>query len=211
MTQGASRFPIVQVLNRLMNDYGFTPGELVHAIGYRHNADKGLRRLNLWLENGAGHDRILKEISTVFPACSDELEKAIAATKAIKRTEAEANFLERCKAEQETFTPYLHAEGETTIPNGICIFSVTGGHERWTTIEIPKSILELPLDNQLPALPKLMLAYRRRYNGACPFFGKLVGFKFVRLLDYFQFDREGRLLEHVEKPFRHGECWVELR
>ena len=71
MTQGASRLPIVQVLNRLMDDYGFTPVELVHAIGYRHDVEKGLRRLNLWLENGEGYGRILEEISTVFPAYGD--------------------------------------------------------------------------------------------------------------------------------------------
>ena len=211
MTQGASRLPIVQVLNRLMDDYGFTPVELVHAIGYRHDVEKGLRRLNLWLENGEGYGRILEEISTVFPAYGDGLEKAVAATKAIKTAEAEAAFLLRCKAEQDAFRPYLHAEGETTIPNGICIFGISGGHERWTTVEIPKAILELPLDDQLAALAELMAAYRKRYDGACPFFGRLTGFKFVRLSDYFQFDREGRLLEHVEKPFRRGTCSVELR
>jgi hypothetical protein len=61
-------------------------------------------------------------------------------------------------------------------------------------IELPKSILKLPLENQLAALPELMAAYRRRYDGACLFFGKLTGFKFVRLLDYVQYDAEGRLV-----------------
>ena len=37
------------------------------------------------------------------------------------------------------------------------------------------------------------------------------GVQMVRLLDYFQFDREGGLLEHVEKPFRSGHVSVELR
>ena len=32
-----------------------------------------------------------------------------------------------------------------------------------------------------------MLAYGRRYDGFCPFFGTLTGFKFVRLNDHFQF------------------------
>jgi len=43
-----------------------------------------------------------------------------------------------------------------------------------------------------------MWSYKSRNNGAVPFFGKLTGFKFVRCLDYFQFDEQGRLVEHVE-------------
>jgi len=38
-------------------------------------------------------------------------------------------------------------------------------------IELPQSILDLPVDEQLAALPPLMQAYLRNYNGACPFFG----------------------------------------
>jgi hypothetical protein len=44
----------------------------------------------------------------------------------------------------------------------------------WNLCELPKTILGLPLDDQLAALPELMAAYRRRYNGFCPFFGRLV-------------------------------------
>ncbi len=208
MSQGASHYPIVQFISRLMQEYGFSRVELVRALGYRHNAEKGLRRLNLWLENGEGYGRILEEISTVFPAHADGLEKAVAATRAIKEAESEATWFERCKAEQESFTPYIHADGETTVPNGICIFGITGG--KWNLIELPKTILDLPLEEQLAKLPELMMAYRRRYNGACPFFGKLTGFKFVRCLDYFQFDEQGRLVEHVEKPFRRGQCSIQF-
>jgi hypothetical protein len=213
MTQGASPYPIAQTISALMDDYGSTPVELVHALGYRNgaNRDRGLRRLNLWLETGAGHDRILKELSAVYPAHANRLEKAVAATKAIMRAEAEAVFLEQCKGEKDVFRPYLHAEGQQRIPNGICIFGITGGHARWTTVEIPQAILALPLEAQLAALPELMAAYRRRYNGDCPFFRKLTGFKFVRLLDHFRFDKDGKFIEQVNKPFRRGSVEVSLR
>jgi hypothetical protein len=85
------------------------------------------------------------------------------------------------------------------------------GHRRWTTIPVPQTILKLPIEDQLAALPKLMLAYGRRYDGQVPFFGKLTGFKFVRLLDHLQFDNEGVLVKHVEKLFRRGPCFVRLR
>jgi hypothetical protein len=107
--------------------------------------------------------------------------------------------------------PFLYADGEKTVPEGICIFGMSGGHERWTIIRISQTILALPLEEQLAAPPDLMLNYRQRYNTAVPFFGRLKGFKYLRCMDYFQFDAEGRLVEHVERPFRLGGCWVELR
>jgi hypothetical protein len=213
MTQGASQLPIVQFLNRLMGGLGLTPAQLSQAVGYRNgkNAEKGLRRLTLWLETGEGHGRILEQIAAVFPAYADGLREALAATRAIRAAEAEAAFLERCKAEASTFVPFLYADGEKTVPEGICLFGVSGGHERWTMIRIPQRILNLPLDDQLVALPKLMLRYKRRNHSEVPFFGRLTGFKFARLLDYFQFNQDGNIIEHVERPFRLGGCWVDLR
>jgi hypothetical protein len=78
-------------------------------------------------------------------------------------------------------------EGETTIPSSICIFGVSGG--RWNLIDVPQAILELPKDVLLAALPELMRGYLMDYGGSCPFFGKATGFRFARLLDYFQFER----------------------
>ena len=100
-------------------------------------------------------------------------------------------------------------EGETTIPSSICIFGVSGG--RWNLIDVPQAILELPEDVLLAALPELMRGYLMDYGGSCPFFGKATGFRFARLLDYFQFDREGLLIERVNKPFRRGHCSVSIR
>jgi hypothetical protein len=196
-----------------MDEYCFTPVELVHALGYRQGAhrDRGRRRLNLWLHTGDGYNRIIGQISNVYPVHAAGLEGAIAETKKMMAAEAEAAWLERCKAEEETFRPYIYADGEQTVPNGICIFGITGGHAQWTTVTISNPILELPLGDQLAALPELMAAYRRKYNGAVPFFGKLTGFKFVRLLDYYQFDPDGILIDHVETPFRTGYVEVSLR
>ena len=110
--------------------------------------------------------------------------------------------------QESNFRPYLHADGESTVPSSITMFGVTGG--RWNLIDIPQATLDLPLEELLAKLPELMEAYRLRYNGFCPFFGKLTGFKFVRSLDYFQFDAQGRLVEHVGKQFRRGVAVVGL-
>jgi hypothetical protein len=59
----------------------------------------------------------------------------------------------------------------------VCLFGISGGFRRWTTIEIPKAILELPIDEQLAAVPELMRAYKLLCNGAVPFFDMLTGSK----------------------------------
>jgi len=56
-----------------------------------------------------------------------------------------------------------------------------------------------------------MAGYRAKYRGQVPFFGDLVGFKFVRLLDYLQFDADGRFVEQVNRPFRSSPCSVRLK
>lgn len=106
-----------------------------------------------------------------------------------ENAEAKAVWIESLKAQSATFRPYIHVEGEPSVP----------------------SVLELPIDEQLAALPPLMQAYLRKYNGACPFFGKVTGFRFVRCLDFFRFDEDGQFIERIEEPFRRGEASVSLK
>jgi len=209
VSQGASSYPISVLLRRLIEQYGPSPIEFVQALGY-HKNERGLGRLQPWLESGNGFGRIIEQIATVYPAVAAELKLAVEATDAIRQAESQAAFLEQCKAEAATFVPFIHAEGQKTVPNGICIFGVSGGFRRWTTIEIPKAMLDLPVDDLLAAAPELMRAYKLLYNGAVPFFAMLTGFKLVRLVDYYQFDQDGNFIEHVEKPFRRGRVTVWL-
>ena len=67
--------------------------------------------------------------------------------------------------EESTFIPFLFADGETTIANSNSIFVLTGGHEKWTMIRVPKRILEMPVERQLKELRKLMMVYRREFRG----------------------------------------------
>lgn len=174
-----------------MQEHGFNRDQFVNVLGYR-NITKGRRGLDPWLDRGGGDDIILKQITAKYPEHATGLEDAVTATKEIRAAKAKAEFLEYCKTEQKSFRPYIHVEGETTVPNGITLFGVTGG--RWNLIDMPQAILDLALSDQLAALPELMRTYLREYNGACPFFGKVTGFRYVRCFDYFQFDKDGTLV-----------------
>ena len=213
MSNRTSHYPISKVIAKIIMNSGYTP--LGYLLARRDSsAEAGLPDLESWLEKGEGDESTIAQITSFEPGEAEKLHKAVAETVAMKAAGVDPVAFERETREQEKidrFRPYVHAEGEDRIPNGITIFGLTGEHARWTTIRIPTAILKLPLEEQLAKLPGLMAEFKQQNNGLCPFFGKLVGFKFVRWNDYFQFDADGQLLERVEEQFRHGEAWAELQ
>ena len=208
MSQSASNYPISIFLNRIMEDHGYSYVEFIQSLGYRY-IERGLRRLEPWLVEGTGFEKILKQIAAKYPSEVDALTKAVEETKLVRAAERDAANLEYCKAQEGTFVPYIHVEGETTVPNGITMFALSGGTSN--LIDIPQTILDLPLEEQLTALPKLMRGYLDKHHGTCPFFGKVTGFRFVRLVDYYQFSADGVLVGLVDKPYRRGVASVSLR
>lgn len=206
----SAKYPISQTILDIMSEYSCTEEQFVTTfLGYRaDNIDKGIRRLRSWIETGHGPQSIIKGLSWATGR-GPELREAIAATERVKEQEADSAFRRHCEAEADTFRPYIHVVGETRIPNGITLFAVTGG--KWNLIDIPVWILELPLEQQLSALPPLMQVYLRKFNGVCPFFGRVMKFLFVRLLDHFEYDNHGVLIGQVDKPFRRGYAVCSLK
>jgi hypothetical protein len=206
---GASKYPISQLISDIIAEHSSSETEFVNTVLGYHDLAKGTARLRRWLDDGDGPTSIIKGLAW-FTHRGPELEAAIASTRKVKAAEYEAAWLEQCKAEAETFRPFLNAEGTDRIPNGICNFGVTGGHRQWTMIALPDKVLELPIEDQLRVLPDYMHRYRDRYNGRVPFFGTLVGFRFARLLDHFRFDADGNFIEHVDRRFRVAACTVRI-
>ena len=77
-------------------------------------------------------------------------------------------------------------------------------------IEVPQSVLDLPLEDLLLALRPFMNDYKRQHSGKVPFFGVLTCFHFVRLMDHYKFDTEGQRMEYVNRPYRLNEVLVWL-
>jgi hypothetical protein len=206
---GASKYPIAELLSEIISEHASCDADFVtDVLGYRDVA-KGLRRIHLWFGSNGGHQRIINHIARVTGR-GEELQKAIAETSEIKTREWEESWLEGCRGEAATFRPFFCAIGTHSVPSQICIFAMTGGFMRWTVMQIPQSVLDLAFDDQIPALQPYMDRYRELNGGNVPFFGKLTGFRFVRLVDYFQFDSDGRFVEIVNRPFRLGSVSVSL-
>jgi hypothetical protein len=213
MSKEASLYPVSQVIAKVIRNSGYTPLGFLLATGHS-DAESVLPGLESWLENGEGNEAMIAIVAAYDPDGAAALYKAVAETAAMKAAGVDPVAHERAMREKrarDRFKPFIFAQGELRVPTQITIFGLTGGHERWHTIWVPAAILKLPLEKQLVELPKLMADFKKEHKGLCPFFGRLVGFKFVRYSDYFQFDTSGQLLEHVEEPFRRGEAWVELR
>ena len=135
---GASKYPISELLAEIIAQHASSEMTFVaEHLGYR-DGERGLRRLRLWMETGEGHQRIINQIAQVTGR-GEDLQKAIAATREMKREELEANFLEQCREEAATFRPFLCAIGSQSVPEGICNFGIMGGHGRWTIIELPRA------------------------------------------------------------------------
>ena len=206
---GASKYPISLLLSEIISEYAPSEDDFItEVLGYR-NLIRGRNRLYPWLGQGEGNSqRIIRQIANATGR-GEDLERAIVATREMKTRQWEAEFLEMCKAEAGSFLPFVCARGEFRIPTQITFHGLTGG--RLELVEVPHEIVELPLKAQLEAMPKYMRKYAKQYNGAVPFFGKLTGFIYARLLDHFTFDREGLFIEKIEQPFRRGYSVVTLR
>ena len=198
---GASPYPISRLISDLIIEHSSSEDELVSRILGYHDLAKGGVKLRRWLYDGEGSNSVIKAIAWATQR-GPELQEAIAVTRQIKAAEYEAAWVEDCRAEAATFRPFLCAVGKQSVPNGICIFGMTGGHRRWTIVQVPGTVLDLPLEKQITTLPQYMQKYKTKFGGQVPFFGQLTGFKFVRLLDHLRFDAEGVFVEHVERPFR---------
>ena len=209
MSQG-KQDPIQQFLRRLIPPFESSRTEFVQALGYA-DLELGRSHLDSWLDRGEGYDGFLNQIAEAFPGHVSELQRAIAETVEMKVAEGDPAWLERCKSEDASFVPFIHVVGETRVPRGITIFGITGGFERWNTIHVPDKIVRLSLEEQLRALPDLMRAFLREYGGACPFFGVVTGFVYVRYRDYYRFDADCQRVEHVQERFRRGQVRLFLR
>jgi hypothetical protein len=201
-------YPISKLLSEIVgNDLSSEVAFVTERLGYR-DALKAIRRIHLWTGSGEGHRRIIDQLARATGR-GEELERAIVATREQRAKEYEAAWLERCKAEAETFLPFVCARGEHRIPTQITFHGLTRG--RLELVQVPREIFELPLQEQLEAMPKYMREYASEYRGVVPFFGQLQGFIYARLLDHFTFDREGHLIGKIDSPFRRGYSVVTLR
>jgi hypothetical protein len=203
MSRRNPKYPVQKVLDRLIPEFYSWRTDFVEKLGYenlgvgRIHLDSGLDRAEVW--NG-----FLQQVAAAYPDLAEELEKAIAETEAMRAAESDLECRERCKSEEASWVPFLQAVVETTVPNGITIFAVSGGFKKWTVIQIPEALRRLAVEAQLTHLPELMAAYRHKHRGLVPFFGRLTGFKFVRPWDHYRFSPDGDLLGHVPERFRLG-------
>lgn len=203
-----ARYPISQLISELVAKHASSEAEFVSEVLSYRDLERGMRRLKCWTETGKGPNSIIKGIAWATER-GPELDEAIKATEAIKSQEAEAAFRERCEAEAESFRPFLLAIGQRSVPSPIFAYALGGWQFR--LIEFPQRLLYLDVEDQARALRPLLLQYSVKYEGLVPLFGKLTGFRLVKLVDYLQFDAAGNFVELVDRPYRVGTCTLSIK
>jgi hypothetical protein len=75
-------YPIATFLNTLMA--GRSRDEFVRSLGYWKRIDRGRHRLDLWIDDGNGQDKIISQIAAAYPDAAPELKTAVEATMNVK-------------------------------------------------------------------------------------------------------------------------------
>lgn len=90
----SGEYPITTFLRELMA--GRSRDAFVRSLGYWKRIDRGRHRLDLWMDHGDGHEKILRQIAIAYPDAAQQLKIAVEATRKVKAEEQEAARKRQC-------------------------------------------------------------------------------------------------------------------
>src|ERR1051325_9423210 len=111
MSTGASRYPISQLLARILDQSGLSRSEFVKSLGLK-NVPKGLRRLDEILDTGCGEDTFLQRVVEVYRIDPVELADALDATETIYQEEHQTAIRAVEDRERRRFRPFIWIQTE---------------------------------------------------------------------------------------------------
>lgn len=102
----AIKYPIVQLLEHLIEEYSSSEAVFVERILGYHNREiaKGSARLRRWLEHGEGPNSIIKAVGWATNR-EPELREAIAASERMKQEHAAAEIMKQLEQNHYFFRP----------------------------------------------------------------------------------------------------------
>lgn len=170
-----SDYPISRLLQRELE--GARIGEfVVERLGYR-NVAKGIRSVERWLKEGEGSEFVLAGLAK---RCGrEEIERALAETRARKLEERRLALEELDRQEEREFVPYVFIETERCVPSQIFFAGITGGRSKWFPLK--RGLGEEP--RSLRLVGKAVRLHFRKMKGFCPFWGPVLGYRYVPNLE----------------------------
>src|SRR5439155_14824646 len=84
--QGSFQYPISKLIANLIDASGLRKSDFVSRLGYR-NTTRGLRRLDGWLQDGAGEPEFLERVLNMCQPDPETVTAALAETEAIQEQE----------------------------------------------------------------------------------------------------------------------------
>ena len=200
-----SHYPIAQLIARIMDEYFLSRAEFVRAVGYR-NTERGLHRLNLWLDNGEGSDRILGQIIAVY-GHADEIANAVAETKQIKKHEkrtSRGDLEERCRRQYKPFI-WVHTE------DGAHSFLTALGERQVKVLWMRPEFQRLSEPERLTAIKHRIREHYRKTGGKYIGFGAILYYSYSNTFETsIVLDVEGNVIDANGGEFLLPEVWLEL-
>ena len=200
-----SHYPIAQLIARIMDEYFLSRVEFVGALGYR-NTERGLHRLNLWLDNGEGSDRILGQIIAVY-GHADEIANAVAETKQVKKHEkrtSHGDLEQRCRRQYKPFI-WVHTE------DGAHSFFTALGERQVKVLWMRPEFQSLSEPERLTAVQSRIREHYRKTGGKYVGFGAIQQYSYSNTFDSsIVLDVEGNVIDEHGGEFLLPEVWMEL-
>jgi hypothetical protein len=205
MPEGVSQYPISKAIAEIMDDHGYSRVEFVRTLGYR-NVENGLDRLNLWLDDGAGFDRILKQIISVYGHAED-ISKAIEETKKVKKREhreSRRDVEDLCRRQYKPFI-WVHTE------DGAHSFLTAIAERQVKVLRMRKGFEDLSEPDKLKAVQTRIREHYQRTGGKYIGFGAILEYTYSNTFDTsIVLDVEGNVLDENGEEFLLPEVWLEL-
>ena len=171
------------VLEKMMQE-GLSRSEVVRRLGYR-NANKGIRRLDLFLKGEGTDSELVPKLITALDLDADSMHEAIDEDRLRDRQLAEDYARER-------FNPNIYIQTYATRPSQICIFAMTGGTRVHKTVDVTEEIIAKPWHEQVKVVGSLVRKHYQASDGLAPFFGAISGYLYCPTFDNsYEFTIEG--------------------
>ncbi len=207
MSQSASYYPVAQLIARIIRNSGLSRSQFIQSLGYR-NVEKGLRRLDAWLDNADGHRRILNQIATTYPGHSNELETALTETAEVhggEHVEAVKHIEER---ERRRFKPFIWvhtADGAHSVLSALAERQVK-------TLWLADGFQDLSWSDKMAIVQRRVRDHHREMGGECRGFGQILQYRFADTFDTsIVLDTQGDVIETDSGRFLLPEVRLSLQ
>ena len=204
-----NEYPITTFLNALIA--GQSRDEFVRSLGYWKRIDRGRHRLDLWMDHGNGHDKILSQIAGRYPNASEALQSAVQATRKAKAAEHEAARREATRdieeRERKRFRPFIWVVTEHGATSGFNAMV----ERRLKVLQFGEDFEGLSESERLAVVQKRVQEHYAETGGRLYQFGAILRYRYANTFDTtIVLTPQGDVIDYAGNQILLPEVWWAL-